>query len=181
MPNIAGISLLERGLVRLAVLSHLLAALIVLPAIVLLIGLDVTLRYVFSAPLFWAQEVCGLLLFVLVVLGLSYAWIQKVHVRMEMLYDMASPRFKSIGDILAILCGLLTFAMIGWQSWNDIPYMLAIGESSEEIGVLLWPFRFLLGTISALLCIQLILYLAAAIRALALGHSGNQQSDLPIK
>jgi len=170
MSTIAGINIVERGLVRLAVLCHLLAALIVLPAIVALIGIDVTLRYLFSAPLYWAQEVCGLLLFVSIVLGLSYAWIQKVHVRMEMLSEMATPRFKSIGDILTISCGLLTFAMLGWQSWNDIPYMLTIGESSEELGVLLWPFRFLLGAISTLLCMQLILYFFAAIQSLITGR-----------
>lgn len=173
MPDIATINMVERGFVRFAVLCHLLAALITLPAIVALIGLDVTLRYVFSAPLFWAQEVCGLLLFVTVVLGLSYAWIKKVHVRMEMLYEMASPRLKSVGDILAISCGLLTFAMLGWQSWIDIPYMLTIHESSEELGVLLWPFRFLLGAISTLLCAQLLLYLAAVIRSLISGPSSN--------
>ena len=89
--------------------SHLLAGMVVLPVMIFLIGLDVTMRYAFSAPLVWVQELTSLLLIIVIMLGLGYAYAQRVHVRMEMLYERGGSGFQALGDVLAALCGLLLF------------------------------------------------------------------------
>ncbi|MCB1476366.1 MAG: TRAP transporter small permease [Rhodobiaceae bacterium] len=146
--------------------SHLLAGMVVLPVMIFLIGLDVTMRYAFSAPLVWVQELTSLLLIIVIMLGLGYAYAQRVHVRMEMLYERGGSGFQALGDVLAALCGLLLFSMLAWQAWLDIPYMLRIGEATEELGIILWPFRLFLCFMCIVVCIQLLLDMVKALRML---------------
>ena len=156
--------LIERSLERSARLSHRISACVVLPAMVVLLGTDVVLRYAFSAPLYWVQETCSLLLFIALVLALSSCWLKGLHVRMEMFYEIVPFRWKSVSDVLTAICGLILFGMLGWQAFRDIPYMLATSESSEELGVLLWPFRLLLALVSTQICLQLLLFLRRSVR-----------------
>ena len=155
-----------KGFHRFVYTAHLAAGMVVLPLMVALIGLDVTMRYVVADPLIWAQELTSLLLIVLIMLGLGYGYARGVHVRMEMIYERGSRRFRAIGDILAAACGLLLFGMVGWQALRDIPYMLQIGEATEELGIVLWPFRVFLCAMCALVAIQLLLDMTRAMLTL---------------
>lgn len=153
------------GFNRLIYAFHLIAALLILPAMVVLIGLDVTMRYVTTSPISWGQEATSLLLAVSIMLGLSYAWTRRVHVRMEILFERGGDVFQGIGDVLTCLCGVLLFGMIGWQAWRDIPFMRMFGERTEELGLALWPFRLFLFAVCALLCVQMLFSTIASIRA----------------
>ncbi len=160
-----GIKPIVDGFNQLIYAFHLVAALLVLPGMVVLIGLDVTMRYVTLSPITWAQEATSLLLAVSIMLGLSYAWTRRVHVSMEILYERGGGLFRGIGDVLTCLCGIFLFGMIGWQAWRDIPFMRAFGERTEELGLALWPFRLFLCAICVLLCAQLLFSMIASIRA----------------
>jgi len=159
-----GIKPVADGFNRLIYAFHLVAALLVLPAMVVLIGLDVTMRYATTSPISWAQEATSLLLAVSIMLGLSYGWTRRVHVRMEILYERGGSVFQGIGDVLTCLCGIFLFGMIGWQAWRDIPFMRTFGERTEELGLALWPFRLFLCAVCVLLCAQLLFSMIASIR-----------------
>lgn len=159
----------DRGLTRIARWCHLATALLVLPLLVALVGLDVAMRYIFASPLIWGQEVTSLLLFLFFVLSLGYGWSRRVHVQMEMVYDNLPPRPRAASDMVTGICGLIVFGMIATQAYLDIPYMRMISESSEELEILLWPFRLLLAVASSLLCVQLLVSTLKALRALVAG------------
>ena len=54
------------------------------PALVILVTLDVVLRYVFDAPLQWARDVSGLFLLMAICAALPHAWDRSYHIRMDL-------------------------------------------------------------------------------------------------
>ena len=85
----------EHILSKLSKYIHIAGATIFLPAMTILVGLDVILRYVFNAPLSWGKEVGVLSLLLVVLLSMPYCWDKKRHVRMEVVYDyLELPNFK---------------------------------------------------------------------------------------
>ena len=161
---------------KVAFLCLWIAAYLILPIMIVVMTVDMTLRYFFSAPLSWGHELATMGLFTAFILGLMSAWIKRVHVKMEMLYEMAPNRLKRCGDVITAVCGLIVFAMLGWQGMRDIPYMVTVSEASEILGLPLWLFRLLTAVISILLCLQLLLFLVRAVQAMLIGKERSHDS-----
>ena len=62
-----------------------------LPALLVLVTLEVVLRYVFNAPLEWGRDVNGLLLLVTLFSALPHAWDQGYYVRVQVIQERMSP------------------------------------------------------------------------------------------
>ncbi|MBS0429127.1 MAG: TRAP transporter small permease [Proteobacteria bacterium] len=135
------------------------STLVVLPLMVLAITADVILRYFFNAPLEWGEEVNGLLLFLLLMLSMTYAWDLNKHIRMEIFYLRLRGWRRTFADVVSGLTGILFFGCLGLQSWRDIDYMRKTNESSEVLHIPLWPFRALLVLISLVFVIKLVHYI----------------------
>src|SRR5882672_2761532 len=76
------------------------AALLVLAEIgVLLMG--VASRYLLHTPIIWADELASLLFLWLAMLGAAVAFRRGGHMRMTALVDIASPRMRSLLDLVA--------------------------------------------------------------------------------
>ncbi len=127
-----------RGLFRLAVHGGL-------PSLVLLVTLDVVLRYVFDAPLRWGRNVNGLLLLVTMFSALPHAWDRGYHIRMELLYERTRGAVRGWADVAAALTGIFMMSLLVVQSWRFIPYMAETGETGEELLLPVWPAMAFLG------------------------------------
>lgn len=141
------IRLLDRFLGRLDHLSaraslglHSLGVYVGLPALVVLVSLDVLLRYVFDSPLAWSRDANGLLLLFTLFSCLPHAWDRGYHIRMEILYSRMSRKAQEIVDVLTGLAGVVFAATIGIQSLRFVPFMMAVGETGEDLLIPLWPF-----------------------------------------
>lgn len=117
---------------------HNAASLIALPLMTVFICAEVIMRYVFNAALFWSQEACGICMFVLVLCCQANCWQQDRHIRMDLLYNHAPAWFRKIADTLSILSGSIFFGAIGIQALRDVPYQLAVNESTDEMHIPLW-------------------------------------------
>jgi TRAP-type C4-dicarboxylate transport system permease small subunit len=113
---------------------------IMLPALVVLVTLDVVLRYVFDSPLQWARDVSGLLLLMSICAVLPHAWDRSYHIRMEVVYDRFSPRRKQQMDVLSAVSGIVFFGMIALQAARYVPFMIRTGETGEDLLWPLWPY-----------------------------------------
>jgi TRAP-type C4-dicarboxylate transport system permease small subunit len=140
---------------------HDFGTLIVLPLMTLIITVDVTLRYFFNSPLAWGEEVNGLLLFLVLMLSMTYAWDMDKHIRMELVYVRLRGRWRALADITTGVTGIIFFGFLGIQSFRDIDYMRKTNESSEVLSVPLWPFRALVVLISLVFVIKLLYYIFA--------------------
>jgi TRAP-type C4-dicarboxylate transport system permease small subunit len=138
---------------------HDFGTLVILPLMVVIITADVVMRYFFNAPLAWGEEINGLLLFLALMLSMTYAWDMNKHIRMELLYVRLKGGWRALADITTGVTGIVFFGCLGLQSLRDIEYMRKTHESSETLEWPLWPFRALLVLISFVFVMKLVHYL----------------------
>lgn len=87
-------------------------------ALVLLMMAQVVLRYVFSAPLFWAEEAAVQLLVVLTLFGLSLLVRQRQLIAIDLLPSALPVRLRHVlaAVLAALMLALLCFiAALGWD------------------------------------------------------------------
>lgn len=150
-----------RALERFSELCHALGTLVILPIMAVVITLNVLMRYFLNLPFVWGEELNGLLLFLLLVLSLTYTWDQGKHIRMEILYVNFPPRLRRLADVIAGVTGIVFFGLLAIQCFRDMPYMIRTTETSEELEVPLWPFRALLALICVIFVIRLLHFVLA--------------------
>lgn len=150
-----------RALERFSELCHAFGTLVILPIMIVVITLNVLMRYFANMPFVWGEELNGLLLFLLLVLSLTYTWDQGKHIRMEILYVNFPPRLRRLADVIAGVTGIVFFGFLMVQCLRDMPYMIRTRETSEELEVPLWPFRALLVLICAIFVIRLLHFVLA--------------------
>lgn len=112
-------------------------------ALVLLIGIDVLMRYLFKNSQVWVGELEWHLFSLIFLLGAGYALKHDKHVRVDLFYEKFSPKTKAwinlVGSVLFLLpwCVFVVYAStkFAWFSW-------LINETSDQPNGL--PMRFLI-------------------------------------
>ena len=102
--------------------------------IVMLMAVNVILRYLFSYGSVWAQELEWHLLAPLILFGMSYALLHGEHVRVDVLYGKFSPAAKLRVDVVGSLLGIAISAIIIWLSLKYVEQSWVIGEKSPDPG-----------------------------------------------
>jgi len=116
-----------------------------LPALVLLIVYDVTMRYLFHGGSIALQELEWHLFALLFLLGAAYTLKHDGHVRVDMLHHNAwmTPVRKAWVDVIGGVLFLLPFCVVViTASWPFVAHSFDYGEVSPDPGGL--PYRFLL-------------------------------------
>lgn len=121
---------------------------VVVPALVVLVTADVTLRYLFNAPIQWARDVNGLLLLVSIFSALPHAWDRSYHIRMEVFYNRVSPEKRRRLDVIASVSGIVFFGLMAVQGARYVPFMIRTGETGEDLLLPIWPFMAFLALCS---------------------------------
>ena len=80
--------------------SNWIALVIILNLMMVLITLDVFLRYLFNAPLAWGREANSMMLVAVIFLSLAHCWVEGGHIRMDLLYEKMKPPWKALSDFL---------------------------------------------------------------------------------
>ena len=96
--------------------------------IMLIMFYEVVMRYVFSAPTLWVEELSRWLGGVIFLLGGVYAMQQRSHIRVVILYDIVSRNVQRFLDVLATVCitvfcyavvaGYWKVAMKKFETWE---------------------------------------------------------------
>lgn len=111
-------------------------------AIVVLMAVNVLLRYAFSVGSVWSQELEWHLLAPLILFGMSYALRHGEHVRVDIVYGRFPPRAKLFVDLLSALLTIAISILVIWFSLNYVHQSYVIDEGSADPGGL--PHRYLL-------------------------------------
>ncbi len=127
-----------------------------LPALMLVVTLDVVLRYVFNSPLAWGRDVNGVLLLMATFSALPHAWDRGYHIRMEVFYSRLHGRARDLADVATGAAGILFFALMGVQALRFTPYMAITGETGEDLLLPIWPFMAYMGFCSLVLVARLL-------------------------
>jgi TRAP-type C4-dicarboxylate transport system permease small subunit len=130
---------------------------IMLPAMTLVICVDVTMRKFFNAPLHGGYEIAGFSLAVVFYFSLSYSWISKGQVRFDLLINHFQPRMRYACEALAaafwlLFFGLLVFWLISW----DIPQAIRFQDISIDAQIPLWIIKTLIAIGAIVFCAELL-------------------------
>jgi TRAP-type C4-dicarboxylate transport system permease small subunit len=139
---------------------------------------DVIGTQVFLTPVPGAREITESTIVLIVFGGLAYAQMRNNHIRVEIFYDYAGPRTRSAMDCIAYLMALIFFSLLIWQATNELLFSWEIGEATLGIvRIPLWPTRLILALGTALLLIQLVIDLIAALQRFY--NNGDDRDSLP--
>ena len=126
---------------------------VILALMVLLITLDVVLRYFFNRPIKGSYELVQFLLVLLVFLGLAYIQTKKGHVSVSLISAKLSRRQRSVvGSATYLLC-LIIFSLISWRCILQAETLRVSGTSSDTLSIPNFPFMWLVAFGSVLLCL----------------------------
>lgn len=125
---------------------------------------DVAGRYLFSMPIIGTIEIGENVLAVAVFLTLAAVEARKENIRVTLLEEHLSARWKPFLDLLALCCALAFIGLMAWQSYLFAARSFAIQETSDNIPIPLYigKYAFFAGCI--LFCFQLVVEAAAVLR-----------------
>ncbi len=133
--------------------------------LVLLIAVEVLLRYTASIGAVWAQELEWHILAVIALWGIAYTQKEDAHVRVDILYQSFSERTKLWVELASAVLVMLPIALyIAWLSIAFVRQSHGMGEISPDPGGLThrWILKSFVTTGFLLLAVQ---SLAIALRS----------------
>lgn len=122
----------------------------ILFGVMLLIVINVVLRYFFGAPILGAEEVVQLALVPATTLALALCGLTGGHVAVDLFDGMLGPVGRWIGDFLATGLGLVLISIFAWVSLEGAIESFEWGDTTNLLDIPLGPF-FILMAFGALL------------------------------
>jgi TRAP-type C4-dicarboxylate transport system permease small subunit len=144
-----------------------------IPLMIVIITLDVVLRYFFRSPLIWAQDANGLLLLIVFWANFTYTWDEGKHLIMDIFYRKFKGRWKAGADIMANGMGMIFTGILGVKCIMSIPNMIRLNEMGTMFYIPFWPFTAFMAFCSFLLFLELSISMGGHVRELILGRGGN--------
>jgi TRAP-type C4-dicarboxylate transport system permease small subunit len=140
------------------------SAVILIPAMTVLITADTALRYMASMPLVWAQDVAGLLLLLVFACALPYSWPGGFHVRMDMLYDRMPKAWRRGVDVITELAAFIIGAILAHQGVLQTIKAFENTETTPATKVVIWPFAAAIAVCAALFCVVMVVQIVGVAR-----------------
>ena len=104
----------------------------------LLLFLNVVLRYVFLAPISWAEELALYLMVWIVFVGGSVAVRSRGHMAIDLLPLVLSPGNRRRLAIFVALLTLAFFAVFFWYSGQHVLRIQSSGQTTPVMGAPMW-------------------------------------------
>lgn len=111
-------------------------------AIVLVVAIDVILRYLFRIGSVAMQEVEWHLISPIALIGMSYTMRHNEHVRVDLFYERLSPKARVVVEFVGALITIVISVVLIQMSIGFVAQAYVSGESSTDPGGL--PYRYLL-------------------------------------
>jgi TRAP-type C4-dicarboxylate transport system permease small subunit len=140
---------------------------------IVVITLDVVLRYVFRSPLIWSQDMNGFLLLMVFWASFTYTWDEGKQLTMDIFYRNFHGRLKTCADILANGLGMIFSGVLGVKTAMGIPSMIRLNETGAILMVPLWPLAAFMAFCSLLLFLRLAVSTGPHLRTLVFGKKDN--------
>lgn len=149
------VSCVDKGLRRSAFFLAILSALS-LTAILVVIVVSVILRKFFNTPLFFTEELVGLLMSACLFLALPMATIHGQHIKVNLFVDFIKNRAPLLVKPLSVISILFGIAFMGWMFWEALPWMdFAIRRElkTQTARILLYPLMTVVPVSVGLCCL----------------------------
>jgi TRAP-type mannitol/chloroaromatic compound transport system permease small subunit len=145
---------------------------VLMPAMVLVLAIEVVARYVFNSPTIWAYDTAIFMFGYTGLLGGAYALKRKEHINVDLFYTRFSLRGRAVLDVIT---GLLFFFFMGLvvvYGWTAAIEALKGGEATATLwGPPIGHFKLMIPIGAGLLILQ---GLANWIRSLYLAATNKE-------
>jgi len=125
---------------------------------------DVTLRYLFNAPLYGARDVGKLLLLAIVALSVAYSARTGGQVVIAFFSHWMGPRLSAFSEAWARMTAIVMLTMLSRQLWLSGDSAAIFGEASLALGIPFGPFYTMLAIGMLLYAVVLAVELLLIIR-----------------
>lgn len=129
---------LDRLYAALTTLLDMLGGWIILPAISILVMIDVVLRYVFNSPFIWTLEFSEWGLLLIFLFALPECTRVDGHIRMDLVINHLSERARNILSLLYCAVGIWIFYLLGRHEWEEFLFSFELSRATEFLGLPLW-------------------------------------------
>jgi TRAP-type C4-dicarboxylate transport system permease small subunit len=137
---------------------HWFSAVICIPAMTIVITVDVVMRYIFNAPFDWSIEFNEAALLVILFGSLPYTTKVNGHIRMELIYRTFKGGMLRLANALWAMAGLFFSILLAIRTAGEIPFLIRIHKYTEFLGIPVWALRCIV-LISAILMALYFLHL----------------------
>lgn len=113
-------------------------------AIVLLMSFDVLMRYFFNSPQIFVDELASFLQVFVVFGGLAYTFMQRGHVRVDLLTSHVGPTVRAWLRVVTLTLGVLVLIVFIWVTTQSAMTAYRYGRVSVVMHYPLWvPMLFI--------------------------------------
>lgn len=117
---------------------------------ILLVTVDVFLRFAGGFSLLWILDAVGIILLCFFFVIMPWSCETDTHVRMNIFYNMFGTCSKSISNIVGNFGALAFFGTIGWAAFSNVSYMIAVQVGTGTVSLPLWPAAVFVGITCAI-------------------------------
>lgn len=104
-------------------------------------------------------------------MGLSYCQRDGGHIRMDLLIGRFSGRLLWIVEAISSLLTFLLITLLAYGAWLHAERSLTLGDSTEDIGLIIWPFKLILVVMFVVLLARLFIQLWGYARLILSPHA----------
>lgn len=128
-------------------------------AIMWLVDANVLGRKLLNQPVLGSVEISQALLVICIMLGMPYAQVNGVHLRVTLIIGHAPRRLGEVLYGLAALAGCAVFALLAWSSYGFALRAWNVGEEvwGASVRFPLWPVKAMIPLGAGLLSLQFLL------------------------
>lgn len=131
------------------------AASLLMPVLAFIVAFEVFARYIFNSPTIWAYDVSLFLFGYIAALGGAYAQQKKLHINVDILYVLVSPKVKNIFNLVSYALAIVFLALMFYVSLGKfqdaMKYTL---RTPSEWSPVVWHFWLMMCIASMLFIFQ---------------------------
>ena len=141
----------ELWLSRITGLIDKIGGLIVLPAISIVVIVDVGLRYIFNSPFIWGMEFTEWGLLLVFLFAIPECTRTHGHVRMELLIGAVSPKSQKFMSLFYCASAIFIFFLLARHGWEEFIFDYELNRVTEYLELPYWLWTLTMFVISVLL------------------------------
>jgi TRAP-type C4-dicarboxylate transport system permease small subunit len=172
--NIRWLARVARGVID----SAMFLGNICLAAMLVLVCLNVILRYVFGQPIYWGDEVMIHLMVLMVFLGFGYMLFENRHVRMTALMERLPVGTQNIMWVVISLLGIGYFILLLIAGIHITADSFKIGFTSTVTGLPIGPWQVVMCVGLAILLMASLWFAMKRIRIAFGGRSEKETEEI---
>jgi TRAP-type C4-dicarboxylate transport system permease small subunit len=121
------------------------------------VAIAAIMRYVVGSPFPFTEEVVGLLFVIMVFLTLPYCSVENQHIRVTIVSDRLTGRWRTLSALGAVGCALIFCASYGYYAFNFAALSFWLNSTSDIGRFTLWPWMATMPLAALLMAIAAVL------------------------